>query len=410
MNKLYLTVIALLSCFYMHSQVTIGLDEAPNKGALLDLKEKKIPVGDEVKGNSSKGLGLPRVELIGRYELTMGTNVIANESIAGGGTVWEAHTGLLVYNVKPVKYNPETCKTEGLPIGLHVWDGSAWQELGNKEGNKEEGNKDVRTVTDDGSKITLSYNGEVTEYRYSTFGAAGTWMTENLATKYLPDGTEIPKAGNSHTEPQYSIPNGEVTGKEGLLYNWPAAMNGYLCNSVDQGQQVAGSTTPGPLEVESLEESRPGAKDGKLQGICPAGWHVPSDREWNELEKEIATKASQYTQTPMDNVTWNDRWETETSQSRFAPYGTAMKSKTSIDVDPGGDSKPASSGGFDILLVGNGLGGSSYEYGKAAYLWSSSGSGRGDYAKYRNFEYNITGVNKGQLIRNRTASVRCKKD
>ena len=53
---------------------------------------------------------------------------------------------------------------------------------------------------------------------------------------------------------------------EGLLYQWSAAMNG--------------STTPG------------------AQGICPTGWHIPTDEELNTLEKYtvqvINSGASQY--------------------------------------------------------------------------------------------------------------------
>jgi uncharacterized protein (TIGR02145 family) len=42
----------------------------------------------------------------------------------------------------------------------------------------------------------------------------------------------------------------------GVLYNWPAAMNG------------ATSSTANPSGV---------------QGVCPTGWHLPSNAEWIEL-------------------------------------------------------------------------------------------------------------------------------
>jgi len=52
----------------------------------------------------------------------------------------------------------------------------------------------------------------------------------------------------------------------GLLYTWAAAMNGLASSS-----------------------SNPSA----VQGICPAGWHVPSDNEWKQLEMFIGMSQSQ---------------------------------------------------------------------------------------------------------------------
>jgi uncharacterized protein (TIGR02145 family) len=48
--------------------------------------------------------------------------------------------------------------------------------------------------------------------------------------------------------------------KYGLLYTWQATMNG------------AGSSDNNPSGI---------------QGICPSGWHVPSNSEWCELENYI---------------------------------------------------------------------------------------------------------------------------
>jgi uncharacterized protein (TIGR02145 family) len=71
------------------------------------------------------------------------------------------------------------------------------------------------------------------------------WMAENLKTK--------PLYGESWCY------NGEESYCEsyGRLYNWEAAM--------------AGSTEPGS------------------QGVCPSGWHVPTDNDWYLLESTFAT-------------------------------------------------------------------------------------------------------------------------
>ncbi|HNQ69257.1 MAG TPA: fibrobacter succinogenes major paralogous domain-containing protein, partial [Bacteroidales bacterium] len=89
------------------------------------------------------------------------------------------------------------------------------------------------------------------------------WMAENL--KYLP--SVVGPSSNSQTIPYYYVYgyNGTIVADAkattnystyGVIYNWPAVMNG------------ATSSTSNPSGV---------------QGICPDGWHVPSDAEWIEL-------------------------------------------------------------------------------------------------------------------------------
>jgi len=89
------------------------------------------------------------------------------------------------------------------------------------------------------------------------------WMSENL--KYLPSVDFI--TNGSTTEPHYYVYgyNGiDVAAAKatadystyGVLYNWPAAMNG-----------------------EASSSSNPSG----IQGVCPVGWHLPSNAEWTEL-------------------------------------------------------------------------------------------------------------------------------
>src|SRR5574344_846107 len=99
-------------------------------------------------------------------------------------------------------------------------------------------------------------------YRIVTIGSQ-TWMAENL--KYLPSVVR-PRTG-SKTTPHYyvygyngtNVTDAKATANYntyGVLYNWPAAMNG------------AASSTTNPSGV---------------QGVCPDGWHLPSNAEWTEL-------------------------------------------------------------------------------------------------------------------------------
>lgn len=89
------------------------------------------------------------------------------------------------------------------------------------------------------------------------------WMAENL--KYLP-GVVGPEAGSTST-PYYYVYNynGLIVSEAkamnnyetyGVLYNWPAAMDGDLSSELNPSG---------------------------VQGICPDGWHLPSSAEWAEL-------------------------------------------------------------------------------------------------------------------------------
>jgi uncharacterized protein (TIGR02145 family) len=111
-----------------------------------------------------------------------------------------------------------------------------------------------------GNTFTDSRDGQV--YRIVTIGNQ-VWMAENL--KYLP--TVIEPSTGSETTRYYYVYGYEGINETvaittanyatyGVLYNWPAAMDG------------AASSTSSPSGV---------------QGVCPSGWHLPSDAEWTAL-------------------------------------------------------------------------------------------------------------------------------
>lgn len=89
------------------------------------------------------------------------------------------------------------------------------------------------------------------------------WMKENLRTTHYSNGDSITVDSNSHYY-DYST-SGFALAERGYLYNWFAVMNG--------GE---GSYIP-----------------NFVQGICPIGWHVPSDQEWEWLENYVGGQ-SQY--------------------------------------------------------------------------------------------------------------------
>ena len=84
------------------------------------------------------------------------------------------------------------------------------------------------------------------------------WIGNMKTTKYA-DGTDIPYA-----KPYYSSQNPDMNANKdifGLLYTWYSAVN------VPEGSSA--------LPTPNL--------DGNIQGICPDGWHIPTQAEWEKL-------------------------------------------------------------------------------------------------------------------------------
>lgn len=96
------------------------------------------------------------------------------------------------------------------------------------------------------------------------------WMRENLRTTKYADGSLIFQGEDSYsvTTAYWYFPmnNPANSANYGLLYNWAAVMHG------------APSTNANPSGV---------------LGICPYGWHVPSDAEWTQLHTYVKSQ-SQY--------------------------------------------------------------------------------------------------------------------
>jgi hypothetical protein len=113
------------------AQVTIGANEAPLFGALLQLKDKNN-VSDSTL-NAYKGLAMPRVTLSDKKELypmflanpddpSSGPNA---DYTANKATLDKTHTGLMVYNL--VEND-----AKNLCLGLNLWNGKQWNCLQQK--------------------------------------------------------------------------------------------------------------------------------------------------------------------------------------------------------------------------------------------------------------------------------------
>ncbi|MDR0680345.1 MAG: fibrobacter succinogenes major paralogous domain-containing protein [Dysgonamonadaceae bacterium] len=440
----------ILSAASMNAQVTIGSEQDPHKGAVLDLSQ-----------STNLGLLLPQVFL---------TNV-SDWQLSGNEANGE---GMLIYNT-----NDDVPDGNGKDI--YVWTRSGWKPIGPVSLKRFELDKSLLFLDMDGEtgtitaqnftgsddkpfgSVTVSWSvvasavpdgasispvdntftvtsgstagsftvrataGGVTQdcvvtisectgvmdvegnaYYAAQFGVAGCWMTQNLRSKKTALGTSLTENGDPGTNTSlefywYPGQDASVTPamaddileahpEYGLLYTWAAATTG---RSVAKGNEGEGESYA--IESEGI------------QGICPSGWHLPSDREWNQLEEVIAkSAANEYSIT--GPVTWETSYNT-TSANLRGYHGQKMKSSTTAvnGQNPNGTSKSYSEGGFDVLLVGLLSSGTPSQYGTRSYLWSSSYfNATNSWRRY--LQSNFPGVCREATDRCLLRSVRCKKN
>lgn len=116
-----------------------------------------------------------------------------------------------------------------------------------------------------------------------------------------------------------------------------------------------------------------------VQGICPNGWHLPTDTEWKTMEMALGM-----TQAQADSTGWRG-------------------------VDQGTQLKDGGSSGFQALLAGiRSTNGSFYYRGTYALIWSSTESGSA--AWYRTLDSSEARVYRYTNNKALGFSVRCIKD
>ncbi|MDR1436496.1 MAG: fibrobacter succinogenes major paralogous domain-containing protein, partial [Candidatus Symbiothrix sp.] len=296
------------------------------------------------------------------------------------------------YNTAEVKSNFSGAMVfhtgeNNIPAGAYVWNGRRWMPAGGCK-------CPAGMISDD----------ECNYYTIGDFGAAGTWMTQNLQSTQYADGTLLPMGASTNVALKYYNypgPNTLSTAEErgealitaqlledyGLLYSWAAA-SGRTDDINDSNGGEGGSSLPG------YGTTNPPSPADYRQGICPKGWHLPSDYEWYELEDEITANPDKYSDSTLGNG-----------------VGTKMKSQNLVNGNPSyGSSFSRTKGGFDALLVGDVHGNDITDgYGSHANFWSSSGYGSSNSIYWGLYNGN-TVVNRSNYTKSSLFSVRCKKD
>ena len=232
------------------------------------------------------------------------------------------------------------------------------------------------------SFTTPTHCGTVTDYDGNVYNTiyigAQCWMKENLKTTHYSNGATItkgqastnsyvPYAGNKY----YYEYGDDPTNKPiyGLLYSWAAVMNG------------AGSSSNNPSGI---------------QGICPSGWHVPSNAEWCELENyiepgiDVNCNSTGYRGSMAKKLAAPRYWSQYVSNS-FAPGYWPIDS-TGFD-DSGFSGLPAGRYNMYFSSSGSSSNSANYQYLNTFGYWWSCTMDNSNYIFYRYLNYQNSGVN-----------------
>jgi len=225
--------------------------------------------------------------------------------------------------------------------------------------NRTLSSSEIKDQYDFGGRIGwICGNGTVTDADTNVYGTIqiGTqcWMRQNMRV-----GTRIAVAGNQtnnattekycYSDSDANCTSNDPNQPDGGLYQWDEAM-----------QYV---TTAG------------------ARGICPQGWHIPTDAEQYTLENYLKDAGQTC------NASRSAAWDCSSAGTKLKPNGTS---------------------GFEGNLAGCALAGSFYLRGTYGFFWSSSESGAT--AWYRDLTSVSSSVLRDADVKTYAVSVRCIKD
>lgn len=223
------------------------------------------------------------------------------------------------------------------------------------------------TLSDDKLTGTFTDSRDGNTYEWVKIGEL-VWMAENLA--YLPQVS--PSAVGSEDNIHYYVYGYEGTDVTeaqsknnyivyGVLYNGPAALSGAVGGNYNSGN---------------------------IQGVCPAGWHLPGDMEWKSLELAIGMT------------------QTEVDTDGMRGFSSPLKETYGWNSNKNGTNES----GFSALPAGYRRGYSFSKIGDRTYFWSSTAYNESRLWCRILYSTATDGIDKLPLAKYFGYSVRCVKD
>jgi uncharacterized protein (TIGR02145 family) len=163
-------------------------------------------------------------------------------------------------------------------------------------------------------------------------------------------------------------------------------------------------TAPGSNNNANKNNARGGTSEKcGGRGICPAGWHVPTDYEWADL---------------LNKVEGNTTYTSQTGEGWWGTAGQKMKtSATFTGTDPGNGSwldsgaRGNNTSGFSAVPAGLREGNGRFMYHRAYFMlaWSST-VGQAPNVYMRRWLFSMTSVQRVHADRCAGLTVRCVRD
>ena len=250
-------------------------------------------------------------------------------------------------------------------------------------------NHGLETVNGSG-KITSVTDYDGNEYPVVQIGSQ-CWMAENLRVSHSPKtGSNIVvTAVNNYGSKMAAWYNNDQSTYEakryGLLYNWCAAMD-----TANPSGYVEVATAANTSNQFSFTPS------GNHQGVCPIGWHVPTDAEWNAMELEVngsdVSGSTGYRGSHAGKLSTGCDWSSSSTENAAGNYANAERNDSGFSAVPAGS-----------------FNGSFYNAGNDARFWSATQNSNTN-AWRRYLIYSNAGVSRSSLDKYYGFSVRCVRD
>ena len=238
-------------------------------------------------------------------------------------------------------------------------------------------NYDETATIDDGSCVFLEdLQPSIDGYTYGVVQIGDqVWFSENLRTTVYANGDSI------------------------IADEWPYTLTLGATSVYGEGEWSCEEVSP---DIDACDEVQSLAAYGRLynwfavddaRGLCPNGWHVPTDDEWTELQDFISSQGFDGTEGTALKST-----------SGWATNGWAGESGSGTD-DFGFSAFPGGlrlNYGTDITTA--------FDFaGNRGYWWSSSpwSSSSSDYAWFRRLSFTDSGFSRAWFPRTLGFSVRC---
>ena len=128
-----------------------------------------------------------------------------------------------------------------------------------------------------------------------------------------------------------------------------------------------------------------------IQGVCPDGWHLPSDTEWKELEITLGMTPEE-----ADRDEWRGDGIGDKMKSDGTPWWECLGSEAN------------NSSGFEAIPGGYRHGSAEFlDLGTTARFWSTTSTA---YALFRELDCDNSAIYRSSAGKYRGHSVRCVKD